>query len=142
MAGLNESLVDFTEIEIQGKKYKAGILTLGDWAEFEQYAQKLHRRKIIDTAKELYGNEIPDIVFDKATKTLTEAEINSYQESIEGITFLLWKALVKYNPNMTAKEISEMVTLVNMGKLFNSVTGQSNAGQKKRKRQPVKRKER
>lgn len=138
MAGLNESLVDFTEIEIQGKKYKAGILTLGDWAEFERYAQKLHRTKIIDTAKELYGDEMPDNVFEKATAALTEAETEEYQGSIEGVTFLLWKSLAKFNPNFSQKEVADMVTLANVGDIVKSITGQAIVPQKKRKRHPVK----
>lgn len=111
MANLNESLAPPIEITLAGKTYKAGKLTLGDWAEFEQFAQKLHSDKIIRTAERIYKDNLPDSVLDKAMQPPTDEQVDAYQSSITGLGFLLWKALVKFNPNMEQADIMSKITL-------------------------------
>ena len=88
MANLSDTLGTSVEIELSGKKYRAGRLTLADWAEFEVFAYKLHRAKIIKTAKEIYGETLPDSVLERATKPLGDGELEEYQASIAGLSFL------------------------------------------------------
>ncbi len=111
MSNLNESLAPPIEITLAGKVYKAGKLTLGDWAAFEQFAQKLHADKIIRTAERIYKDNIPESVLDKAIQPPSDKQLESYQSSITGLGFLLWKALFKYNPNMEQQDIMNRITL-------------------------------
>ena len=115
MSNLNESLSPPIIITLAGKDYKAGKLTLGDWAEFEQFAQKMHSDKVIRTAERIYKDDIPDSVLDKAITPPTDKQLEEYQSSITGLGFLLWKALVKFNPNMEQSEIMELITLDDVG---------------------------
>ena len=125
MSNLNESLAPPIEITLAGKVYKAGKLTLGDWAEFEQFAQKIHSDKIIRTAERLYKDKIPDSVLDKAVQPPTDNQLDGYQSSITGLGFLLWKALIKFNPNMEQPEIMAKITLGDVAGITNALMNPS-----------------
>lgn len=123
MSGLAETVGTTTDITLAGRAYKVEKLTLGDWADFEQYARDKHRANIIATAKEIYGDDIPDNVFEKATKPITEDELEEYQGTISGITFLLYKALVKRDPDITIAKIANMVTLDDIATITEAIMG-------------------
>ena len=101
----------YTEIELRGVKRKIGKLTVGDFADFEQYVQEKRKQKILTTAKEFYSDAIPTSVFETAIAPATDAEVDEQQGSIVGIRFLLWRALKKFSPDMTLEEAGEMITL-------------------------------
>ena len=101
----------YTEIELNGKTRKIGKLTVGDFADFEQYVQEQRKQKILSTARELYPDAIPDSVLDKALAPASDKELEEQQGSIIGIRFLLWRALKKFSPDMTIEEAGEMITL-------------------------------
>ncbi len=111
MAGMRIVAKSFTEVELDGKKYKIGKLTIGDFADFEEHVRAQREDKIIATAKRLYGDNIPQTVFDKALAPPTDAELEAQQGSVSGIGFLLWCALKKYHPDMTQEETSAMIGL-------------------------------
>lgn len=123
MSGLAETVGATTDITLAGRAYKIEKLTLGDWADFEQYAKDKHKANIIATAKEVYGDDIPDNVFEKATKPITEDELEEHQGTISGITFLLYKALVKRDPDITIAKIANMVTLDDIATITGAIMG-------------------
>ena len=100
-----------TEIELNGKKRKIGKLTVGDFADFEQYVQEIRKQKILSTARELYPDAIPDSVLDKALAPPSDEELEEQQGSITGIRFLFWRALLKFSPDITMEEAGDMITL-------------------------------
>lgn len=101
----------FSEIELGGKLRKIGKLTVGDWADFEQYVQGQRKNKILGTAKEFYPEGIPESVLDKALAPPTTEELEEQQGSIVGVRFLFWCALKKYSPDITLVEAGNMITL-------------------------------
>lgn len=121
MAGMRIIAESFAEVKLGGKTYKIGKLTIGDFADFEEYVRAQREDKIIATAKKLYGDNIPQAVFDKALAPPTDAEIEAQQGSISGIGFLLWRAIVKYNPNMTQEETSAMIGLDDLPALTKAI---------------------
>ena len=123
MAGLSESLTQTVEIELGDKTYKAGILTLSDWAAFEEFAKNQFRKKIIATAKEIYGDDMPPEVLKDATRKLTQDELDDFEESISGITFLLARSLKKFNPAMEQDDISAMISIVDAGNIMRKIAG-------------------
>lgn len=138
MSELSDALATPIEIELGGKTYKAGIITMNDWAAFEAHAHNLHVDRIVETAKKVYGdNPLPDSVLDRATKSLTEQELDEYQSSVQGISFLLWRSLIKYNPNMTEQEVSGMVVISDIGRISQKFLGLPESGSEK-KTKPVK----
>ena len=101
----------YSEITLDGKVRKIGSITVGDWADFEQYIQQKRKKKILEMAKELYGDNIPPSVLDKALASPTKEELDEQQNNMAGVGFLLWRALKKYNPDMTLDEASAMIPL-------------------------------
>jgi len=100
----------YREVELCGKMRKIGTLTIGDMADFEQYFQDKRERKLLDTARSLYPDGIPESVLDKALAPLTDAEVERQQSSVDGVRFFLWCALKKHNPDMTLDEAAQLVT--------------------------------
>jgi len=47
----------YSEITLGGVTRKIGKLTLGDFADFEQYVQEQRKQKILSTARELYPDK-------------------------------------------------------------------------------------
>ena len=111
----------FSEVVLDGKTYKIGKLTIGDFADSEENVRAQREAKIIETAKKLYGDNIPQSVFDKAFAPPTDVEIKAQQGSVSGISFLLWRALTKYHPDMTQKEVSDMIGLDDLPDLIEKI---------------------
>lgn len=128
MSELRMIAESFTEIEladkkykIGNKKYKIGKLTIGDFADFEDFVANDRKNRIIETAKEVYGENMPDSVLDKALAPPTDKEIETQQGSIKGIRFLLWRAMLKHNPNMTEEEVAGMIHLDDLPKITQAI---------------------
>jgi len=103
-------------ITIKGKEYKLGIFNLRDLADFKQYL-KGQRIKIIQ-----------DVVVDKAERiesinTIMEGNINETKElsTMDGVCFMLWKSLQKYQPEITLQDVDELIDLDNYDEIFNTL---------------------
>ncbi len=107
----------FSEIELQGKTYKIGKLTIGDFADFEEYVRTLREDKTVAMAKKLYGDNIPQSIFDRALAPPSDSEIEASQGSVSGISFLLWCAMRKFSPDCTQDEVAKMIGLDDLPKL-------------------------
>ena len=129
----------FSEIELDGKTYRIGKLTLGDFADFEEWVRQQREDKILSTARKVYGDDMPASVFEKVVAPATDEEIEQQQGSVSGVRFLLWRALSKYSPNITLDEVSAMVTLDDLSKISkvimpNETTPKKNSIPKKKQR--------
>jgi len=103
-------------ITIKGKEYKLGIFNLRDLADFKQYL-KGQRIKIIQ-----------DVVVDKAERiesilTIMDGNINETKElsTMDGVCFMLWKSLQKYQPEITLQDVDELIDLDNYDEIFNTL---------------------
>lgn len=124
------------EIELAGKRRKIGVLTLGDFADFEFYVKEQRKDEILESAKKVYGDDIPPIVLDKMIEPPTEKEIDAMQGSIEGVSFLLWLALKRFDTGITQDDVKNMVKLDDIDMLTKAIMPAT----KKKSRQKVKRK--
>jgi hypothetical protein len=129
----------FSEIELDGKTYRIGKLTLGDFADFEEWVRQQREEKILSTARKVYGDDMPDNILDKMLSSPTDEEIEQERGSISGVRFLLWRAFGKYCPNITLDEVSAMVTLDDLSKISkvimpNETTPKKNSIPKKKQR--------
>ncbi len=103
-------------ITIKGKEYKLGIFNMRDLADFRQYI-KGQRIKIIQ-----------DVVADKAERiesinTIMDSNINEKKElsTMDGVCFMLWKSLQKYQPEITLQDTDELIDLDNYDEIFNTL---------------------
>ena len=103
-------------ITIKGKEYKLGIFNLRDLADFRQYL-KGQRIKIIQ------DNVADKIERIESINTIMNGEINETQEmaTFNGICFVLWKSLQKYQPDITLQDVDGMVDLNNYDEIFNTM---------------------
>ena len=123
MAEINDVINVPFELEIAGKRYKAGKLTIEDMAAFTQHIADLRKDKIVKYAKEIYGDKMPEHVWESAVRPPTKAEIDEYQNSVIGFRFLLWRALSKYNPNMTLEEVGSNIVISDIERITNCLVG-------------------
>jgi len=93
-----------------------GIFNLRDLADFKQYL-KGQRIKIIQ-----------DVVVDKAERiesilTIMDGNINETKElsTMDGVCFMLWKSLQKYQPEITLQDVDELIDLDNYDEIFNTL---------------------
>uniref|UniRef100_A0A6M3XKL1 Uncharacterized protein n=1 Tax=viral metagenome TaxID=1070528 RepID=A0A6M3XKL1_9ZZZZ len=103
-------------ITIKGKEYKLGIFGMRDLADFRQYI-KGQRIKIIQ-----------DVVVDKAERiesinTIMDGNVNETKElsTMDGVCFMLWKSLQKYQPEMTLKDVDDLIDLNNIAEISNII---------------------
>jgi len=103
-------------ITIKGKEYKLGIFNMRDLADFRQYL-KGQRIKIIQ-----------DVVADKAERiesinTIMDGNVNETKEmaTFDGVCFMLWKSLQKYQSEITLQDIDELIDLNNYDEIFNTL---------------------
>ena len=121
----------FTEVKLDGKMRKIGKLTIGDWADMQAYkkqkwqaAAKLRKQEICETAKDMYPDGVPESIFDKAMKPPTEDELESSLDDSETMTFLLWCAMKKFNPDMAMDEAGALVTFENLTAITEAIIPQ------------------
>ena len=103
-------------ITIKGKEYKLGIFGMRDLADFRQYI-KGQRIKVIQ-----------DVIIDKVERmeleeNILDSNINEQKElrTVDGVCFMLWKSLQKYQPEMTLKDMDEIIDLDNYSEIFNII---------------------
>ena len=104
-------------ITIKGKEYKLGVFGMRDLADFRQYI-KGQRIKIIQ-----------GIVTDMAERIETEnaimdSNINETKElsTMDGVCFMLWKSLQKYQPEITLADTDGLIDLDNINEISTAIT--------------------
>ena len=102
---------DVFEIELQDKTYKGKKLNMADFAAFEDFVQERRGKKLIAVAKEMYGDKIPESIYEKAVSPPTTKELESEQQSLAGVTFLFWRTLRKCNESLTLEMVGELISL-------------------------------
>ncbi len=101
-------------ITIKGKEYKLGIFGMRDLADFRQYIKGQRVKVIQDTITDGAGKM-------ELINNILESNINEAKElsTIDGVCFMLWKSIQKYQPKMTLKDMDELIDLDNYSEIFN-----------------------
>jgi len=115
---VNDKLENITgsgiSVTIKGKDYKLGIFSMRDLADFRQYI-KGQRVKIIQATivsmeeKLILINSVLDSNVDE-TKEL---------QTMDGVCFMLWRSLQKYQPEITLADVDNMIDLDNISEISN-----------------------
>ena len=97
---------------IKGKEYKLGVLTIRDLADFRQYCKGKKIKLIQDTVKE--PKERIELI-----SRILDSPIDETREmgTMDGVCFLLWKALEKGQKGLTLEDIDKMIDLDNIGEV-------------------------
>ena len=101
-------------VTIKGKDYKLGIFNMRDLADFTQYI-KGNRIKLVQKTVENMEDKLILI------NNIFDGNVNETKElqSIDGVCFMLWKSLQKYQPEMTFADVDKIVDLDNISEISN-----------------------
>jgi len=102
------------EVTIKGKEYKLGIFGMRDLADFRQYV-KGQRVKIIQAT--IVSMEDKLILIN----SILDSNVNETKElqTMDGVTFMLWRSLQKYQPELTLADVDDMIDLDNISEISN-----------------------
>lgn len=104
------------EITIKGKEYKLGTYGVKDLADFRQYIKgrrvKILQETITDSAERI---ELIDRVIQGNIDEMRELS------NMDGVRFMLWRSLQKYQPEMTLEDADKLIDLDNMVEMANIV---------------------
>ena len=115
---VNDKLEDITgsgiSVTIKGKEYKLGIFSMRDLADFRQYV-KGQRVKIIQAT--IVSMEEKLILIN----SVLDSNVNETKElqTMDGVTFMLWRSLQKYQPEITLTDVDNMIDLDNISEISN-----------------------
>ena len=104
-------------IDIKGKEYKLGIFNMRDLADFRQYI-KGQQIKVVQGNVENSAERIELI------NNILQSDINETKElsTMDGISFMLYKSLQKYQPDITLKEVDKLIDLDNIAEISAAIT--------------------
>lgn len=103
-------------VTIKGKEYKLGIFNMRDLADFRQYIKgqriKMIQEVIVDSAERI-----------ELVNKIIEGNVNETKElsTTDGVCFMLWKSLQKYQPEITLKDADELIDLDNVNEISNVI---------------------
>ena len=120
------------EVTIKGKEYKLGIFGMRDLADFRQYI-KGQRIKIIQAT--IVSMEEKLILIN----SILDSNVNETKElqTMDGVTFMLWRSLQKYQPELTLADVDDMIDLDNISEISNvlmNIGGKVKNSQKRAKK--------
>jgi len=120
------------EVTIKGKEYKLGIFGMRDLADFRQYV-KGQRIKIIQAT--IVSMEEKLILIN----SILDSNVNETKElqTMDGVTFMLWRSLKKYQPELTLADVDDMIDLDNISEISNvlmNIGGKVKNSQKRAKK--------
>ena len=106
-------------------KAKLKKLDVGDIVAFDLHRKEIKKESLISTTKELYGENIPADAVMQIERELQKVpglmDEDSGSVDIEEIQFLLWRSVLKSDPDITLEEIGKELTAENMADLITSV---------------------
>lgn len=112
---IEEKIEDITqsplEVELKGKIYKLGAIGFIDFGDFAQYI-KSQRIKLVDCIKdkELQLKMIEKIMYEPV-------DLDKEYGTLNGICYMAWKAIQKYQPEVTLSDINQIIDLDNFEKV-------------------------
>ena len=115
---VNDKLEDITgsgiSVTIKGKEYKLGIFSMRDLADFRQYI-KGQRIRII---QESITDDVEKI---EIINNILDSNVNETKElqTMDGVCFMLWRSLQKYQPELTLQDVDNMIDLDNISEISN-----------------------
>ena len=123
-----ESFVRRTkEIELGGKKFKFAALTVRDWAKFKLYIKEQQesdaakRREELLTLAAHIENLDPEKLLDRLQVTVTDEDAEAAVETFDGFGYCCWLSLVHNYPDIKLDEVSDMVSINDMGPISDAI---------------------
>lgn len=104
-------------VNIKGKDYKLGVLTIDDLAEFESYIKSQKLKQFLEAAKDMPPEAREGTIGKILDKGLTGDEMTREMTSMSGVRFLLWRSMRKSNLDLRLEEMGGLIDLENFGEV-------------------------
>jgi len=110
-----EKLEDITqsplEIELKGKTYKLGPIGFIDFGDFAQYI-KGQKLRLVDYIKD------KELQLTMTEKIMNQPlDLDKEYGTMNGICYMAWKAIQKYQPEVTLSDMNQIIDLDNFEKI-------------------------
>ena len=100
-------------------------LDVGDITVYERHVKEQKRAELIATTKELYGDNIPEGAVLQIERELAQIpSIFSEGEAVidaGAVQFLLWRSMLKSDPDATFESAGELLSTDNVDELINEI---------------------
>jgi hypothetical protein len=100
-------------------------LDVGDLTVYERWIKEQKRKELITTFKGLYGDDMPADAVLQIDRELGKIkgimESGKVEITLEMAQFLVWRSLLKSDPDITFESAGEELSLDNMGDLIDSI---------------------
>ena len=104
-------------LTIRGKEYKINPLTVRDLAEFEAYVRSKRLRMFLGESGNMPVEERAKIVRELCGQPPTDTEVAAEMSTLDGVRFLLWKALARSDPALTLDSVGDLVGVDNLNEV-------------------------
>lgn len=119
MAELNQVITVEREVEIGGRRFVVGKLTLGDYAKFYEWCDRRYKKEVIETYKMAEQKvDVLEIMKLKASQEYYSAMMTD----VTGMTHLLYILLSKQNPELKEDELAELLGIEDLTKIVNIIS--------------------
>lgn len=128
MGDLADAAGEPVTIEVDGKVFEISPMTVGDWAEFERFAEN---RALEDMRRRLDFLPIEDQEARQDTlrklTTISKKELatlaSAYMDDGEASCFRMWLMLRHKQPDITREEARHLLTFKNLGTIMERLYG-------------------
>ncbi len=104
-------------LTIKGKEYAISPITLGDLASFEAHVHSNRIKIFLKSAGDLPADEKKAILMELVSQIVDQDDVSKAMTTIDGVRFLLWKALSRECPELTLDAASELVDVENLDEI-------------------------
>lgn len=100
-------------------------LNVGDITVYERWIKDQRRAELIKTTQELYGDNIPEDAVLKIDRELKKVvsilDSGKVEVTLEMAQFLVWRSMLKTNPEATFESAGELLSTDNVGELIDEI---------------------
>ena len=102
---------------LNDKPYKLAPITIGMIAEFSAWVRSESIRVFRESAANMDPAERVQCLVELASRAVTEHQVQSYMQSIEGVKYLIYLCLKKNHPDLNYRDTDDMITEQNYQEL-------------------------
>jgi len=110
-------------LELGGKTYKIFPYTLGDYVALRSHIKSQRITDFLASAKELEIEERTKVLVELSSQTISEYELMQETQSPQGMIFMLWRALIKSDPNLKLEKMEDIIDDSSMEELLSITEG-------------------
>ena len=98
------------QVKLGQKMYDCNGFGLTELADLQDWMQERRENKIIARAKKVYGDKLPDRIFDEISKEVSIDDLeDAISSDVKSIGYLIYLTIKKANPSITEQEVFDNI---------------------------------